>query len=192
VLVAAGLTLAAGTWIDSVPAALTAARELGWPIKVWGMQDDRVSCSRTFQTAEALRAYTRRELREHEQLWLQRTGYHGLDIRIRAVRDGKLGPIITIETDGVYSGRAESRLLPTSRENAAFWLSSGSLTRLVSPLDADGRALPALAEAIEALSRLLLELPEIEKLDVGMVLSERGALIDSALLRWSWDYEVAA
>jgi hypothetical protein len=123
-------------------------------------------------------------MREHlgdgaARVFVQRMVAPGVDIRVRARDDARVGPVISVGLGGAHAdaiGDEESRLAPVSPSTAGAMISD---TRAASALGS--AAARHLAEVVARISRLASDHAEIAELDLNpVILTEEAAWVVDA------------
>jgi acetate---CoA ligase (ADP-forming) len=109
----------------------------------------------------------------------------GNEFIVGAVRDPSFGPLIMAGLGGIYTELFKDtsfRIAPVSQEEAYMMLQDLKAWKLLLGMRGKPQSdIDALAETVEKVSRLMLECPQIQELDLNPVLvSDKGVLIADA------------
>jgi acyl-CoA synthetase (NDP forming) len=185
-----GVAMASGRLVDAADAAQTAL-EIGFPVAVKAIKR---RIGRSVEAGVALdlndvadvEAATE-SMREHlgdgaARVFVQRMVAPGVDIRVRARDDARVGPVISVGLGGAQAdaiGDEESRLAPVSPSTASAMISD---TRAASALGS--AAARHLAEVVARTSRLASDHAEIAELDLNPVIvtDEAAWVVDARIV----------
>jgi acetyl coenzyme A synthetase (ADP forming)-like protein len=176
-LLAYGLPLVSERQVSSPDEAVTAARELGFPVVVKsgvpGLHKTEVGgVALDLMSEEAVRAAAQRI---GGLLIVQTMVTGGVELLAGLVQDPVFGPLVAFGPGGVFAeliGEASFRIAPLTDIDARELTSSGQAGKLVrgyrgaSPADSE-----ALTDVVHRLSRLGLDLPTVAELDLNPVLA---------------------
>ena len=183
---AAGLSVPEGALVTTPDEAVAAATRIGWPVvlKVQSPQllhktevggvavglTDEASLRADWTTMSARVAAARPDALIEGYL-IEAMAPRGLELVIGGRRDPDWGPVVLFGLGGVWiEALNDVRLLPTDASEAAVVEELG-LLKGASLLDGARGAAPvdkaAVAKAVTAIGRLLLEHPEIVEIDVN-------------------------
>jgi acyl-CoA synthetase (NDP forming) len=163
--------------VSSPDEAVTAARELGFPVVVKsgvpGLHKTEVGgVALDLMSEEAVRAAAQRI---GGLLIVQTMVTGGVELLAGLVQDPVFGPLVAFGPGGVFAeliGEASFRIAPLTDIDARELTSSGQAGKLVrgyrgaSPADSE-----ALTDVVHRLSRLGLDLPTVAELDLNPVLA---------------------
>ena len=175
-LAAYGIPLVAERHVSGSEEAVAAARSLGYPVVV---KTAAAGAHKTEKGGVALDLADDDAVREAAEriggeLLVQPMLKGGVELLAGVVQDPVFGPIVAFGPGGVFAeliGGAEFRIAPITDVDAEELVGSGKAGRLVHGFrggpaaDAD-----ALAELVQRLSQLAVDLPELAELDLNPVL----------------------
>ena len=119
-----------------------------------------------------------------DQVFVQRMVPPGVDLRIRIISEGELGPVVTVGFGGLQAeaiGDESSRLAPVSSAAARSMLDE---TRASAALD-DGRE-ERFADAIVRVAQLASDHPRLIELDLNpVILADNSCWVTDASVRLS-------
>ena len=184
-----GIPVPTGGLTETVDAAVALANEVGYPV-VLKIEADDIH-HKTEVGGVALRITSDDQLRAEHAALLDRVATNAPGIRVRGVRvehmatgllelivggrnDASFGPVVVAGLGGVMAEALKdvsNRLAPVDADEARRMLSELRAAALLGPF----RGRPAVdvaaaAEVIANVSRLLIELPEVQELDLNPVL----------------------
>jgi acyl-CoA synthetase (NDP forming)/RimJ/RimL family protein N-acetyltransferase len=184
-----GVAMAPGRLVDAAEAA-GVAREIGFPVAVKAI---RRRVGRSVEAGIALDLFDEADveaatasMREHlgdgaAQVFVQRMVAPGLDIRVRARDDARVGPVIAVGLGGAQAdviGDEESRLAPVSPSAATAMISETRAASLLEPA-----AVAYLADVVARTSQLASDHAEIAELDLNpVIVTEEGAWVVDATI----------
>jgi acyl-CoA synthetase (NDP forming) len=160
-----------------VEEAVTAARELGFPVVV---KTAAAGAHKTESGGVALDLASDDDVRTAAQriggpLLVQPMIGGGVELLAGVVQDPVFGPLVALGPGGTFAeliGGAEFRIAPLTDIDAEELVQSGKAGRLVRgfrgapPVDA-----PALVDLVQRLSQLTQDVPELSELDLNPVLA---------------------
>ncbi|HZR95747.1 MAG TPA: GNAT family N-acetyltransferase, partial [Gaiellaceae bacterium] len=186
-LQAYGLPVVAERVASTADDAVSAARELGFPVVVKSAvagahKTESGGVALNLTEAEAVRAAAERI---GLPVVVQQYVTGGAELLAGAVQDPVFGPLVAFGPGGVYAeliGSAQFRLAPLTDIDARELVRSGKAGRLVAgfrgkpPADED-----ALVDLLLRLSKLVEEIPEVAELDLNPVLAlpDRAVAVDA-------------
>ncbi len=198
-----GIPTAEWAVVESVEGALVAAGAMGYPVALKVLSPD-VSHksgvggvalgvgSREALWAEFAAILARVEERAPgtrvEGMLVQRMLTGGREVILGGKRDPSFGPVVMFGLGGVYVEVFEDvafRLAPLTREGAKEMVSEVRGSRLLCGVRSEPPAdVEAVVEALLALSRLLVECPEVVEVDINpLLVFERGvAAVDARVV----------
>ncbi|MCP4541351.1 MAG: acetate--CoA ligase family protein [Chloroflexi bacterium] len=196
--ICASFDIPTGEWavVESVGGGLVAAAAIGYPVALKALSPDIVHKSDVGAVAlnvdgpEALRTeFTELVTRVEEHVpdaqltgvLVQRMFSGGREVILGGKRDPSFGPVVMFGLGGVYVEVFDDvslRLAPLTREDAEEMIAEVQGSRLLQGVRGEPPAdVDAVIEALVALSRLLVECPEIAEIDVNpLLVFERGAV----------------
>ncbi|RLC63937.1 MAG: hypothetical protein DRI48_08025 [Chloroflexi bacterium] len=198
-----GIPVAEWAVVESLEAALVAGGAIGYPVALKALSPDISHKSDVggvvlnVEGAQALRAeYVALEKRVREQapaarltgVMVQQMYSTGREVILGGKRDPAFGPMVMFGLGGVYVevfGDVAFRLAPLTRAEARRMISEVHGSRLLEGVRGEPPAdVEAIVEALLALSRLLVECPEVAEIDLNPVLAfERGiAAVDARVV----------
>lgn len=189
--------------VDSVEGALVAAAAMGYPVALKVLSADVPHKSDVggvmlgIRDREALRAEFAALLAQVEAhapgacvegVLVQRMLPGGREVILGGKRDAAFGPVVMFGLGGVYVELFEDiafGLAPLTRESAEEMISQVQASRLLRGVRGQPPAdVEAVVEALLALSRLLVECPEVMEIDVNpLLVFEKGiAAVDARVV----------
>jgi acetyltransferase len=195
-----GIPVAEWAVVESVGGALIAAGAMGYPVVLKVLSPDISHKSDVggvvlgIENQETLRAeYTAllARIKEHAPsarvagVLVQRMLAGGREVILGGKRDPSFGPVVMFGLGGIYVEVFEDvafRLAPLSLEDAKNMISEVQGSRLLQGVRGEPPAdLEAVVEALLALSRLMVECPEIAEVDINpLCVFEQGlAAVDA-------------
>ena len=187
-----------GEWavVESVEGALVAASAIGYPVAFKALSPDIVHKSDVGGVAldvkgpDALRAeFTALVARVEERVpdarltgvLVQQMFSGGREVILGGKRDPSFGPVVMFGLGGVYVELFEDvsfRLAPLTREDAEEMIAEVRGSRLLRGARGEPPAdVEAVVETLLALSRLLVECPEVAEIDVNpLLVFEQGVV----------------
>jgi acetyltransferase len=185
-----GFPLVPGVLAADVGAAVAAAKELGYPVVLkiispeWLHKSDLGGVVLNVATPVELRqAYQDLETRFRERtpggelsgILVQRQ-VKGVELLLGLKRDPQFGPVLVAGAGGIYTEVLEDvarALVPISADQAAKMLQSLKIYPILTGTRGQaGVNLAALVEAMVKLSRLAVDYPEIQELDLNPVVAD--------------------
>jgi acetyltransferase len=186
--------------VHSVDGALTAAGAIGYPVALKVLSPDIVHKSDV--GGVALKIGDREALRATYDALLAQVGERAPHVQVTGVlvqqmlsggrevilgggRDPSFGPVVMFGLGGVYVEVFNDivfRLAPLTREEAVEMIFEVRASRLLRGIRGEPPAdLDAVVEALLALSRLLIECPEVTEIDINplLVLEQGVAAVDA-------------
>jgi hypothetical protein len=173
--------------VAGADAAVTAARELGYPVavkiahgvhktNVGGVHLDLRTDADVRAALEAMRG-----IAESDEVLVQPMRTTGVELILGAIQDPQFGPIVMLGAGGVLTDLIEARSLriaPLMHDDAAAMLEVPELQQLLDGFrGAPAVSRPALIELILRLSWLVDCLPEVAELDLNPVMCAGEALV---------------
>jgi len=198
-----GIPVAEWAVVEGVEGALVAAGAMGYPVVLKALSPDLPHKSDVggvvldVRSPEALRAefpalMTRMEARvpgaHVEGMLVQRMLSGGREVILGGKRDPSFGPVVMFGLGGVYVEVFEDvafRLAPLTREDAEEMIAEVRGSRLLRGVRGEPPAdVGAVVEPLLALSRLLVECPEVAEVDVNpiLVFERNVAAVDARIV----------
>jgi len=198
-----GIPVAQGAVMDSVDEALIAAGVMGYPVALKVLsaglphKSDVGGVVLDIRNPEALRAEFPALVARVEEcvpearvegVLVQRMFSRGREVILGGKRDPSFGPVVMFGLGGVYVEVFEDvafRLAPLTREDAEGMISEVRGSRLLRGVRGEPPAdVGAVVEALLALSRLLVECPEVAEVDVNplLVFERNVAAVDARVV----------
>lgn len=198
-----GVPTAEWAVVDSVEGALVAAGAMGYPVALKVLSPDVVHKSDVggvvlgVESREALQAafsalLARLEERARDArvtgFLVQRMLSGGREVILGGRRDPSFGPVVMFGLGGVYVELFEDvafRLAPLAFEDARDMISEVRGSRLLRGVRGESPAdVEAVVETLLALSRLLVECPEVAEIDINplLVFGQGVAAVDARVV----------
>jgi hypothetical protein len=182
----AGINTVANQWVSSPTEAERAARQVGWPVKIWKVGDDAATASRPINSPDSLRQ-TYRRVSPAGRTWLQTVPQHGIELQVAAIRHQEYGPIIECKLGGVYHHvhQPVRVLLPLTEQQADALLQELHMAEKCHCLTAHQQNYQAARRLIVNLSDLFTALPELQQLSLPSIQIDSGrATVADGSLFW--------
>ena len=118
----------------------------------------------------------------------------GVELLLGGTRDPTFGPVVVVGLGGTYTELVRDYTLavaPVKIEEAKMMLGRGMLGRSISGYRGGPRVpVDRLAKVVSDFSRIMVENPQIEQMEVNPLMATEGAILSvdaRVLLRRDWD-----
>ena len=196
-----GLPCAEWAVVEDLESALVAASLIGYPVALKALSPDILHKSDAGAVTlgvgnrdalreefPALLARVRKRTGDIRGVLVQRALSRGREVILGGKRDPSFGPVVMFGLGGVYVEVFEDvafRLAPLTPEDAESMISEVRASRLLRGVRGEPPAdVEAVVESLLAVSRILVECPEVAEIDVNpLLVFERGvAAVDARVV----------
>lgn len=160
-------------WIHNPQQAEELTKQLGWPLRLWQLDQGQAVPLRPTRSIEALRSAVYRHADRQTASWLQAYPHDTLDSLLKAERHAEYGPWLQWHPAAAQSQPPVSLLLPVDKNQI-----QAAAEQLRLP---DNQALTGL---VADMGQLFYQWPELQELSISPAITNDGVVIYDATARW--------